>query len=44
MQRSAKKMPMGCTWRTAHWHFLLLAAADAAFSQEIRGQNVAYKN
>jgi len=25
-------------------YFLLLAAADAAFSQEIRGQNVVYKN
>ena len=35
MQRSAKKMRMGCTMRTAHSHLFLLAAADAALSWEI---------
>ena len=28
MQRSAKKPPMGSTWRTSHWWLFLLAAAD----------------
>ena len=31
-----KKIGMGCTCRTTHSNFLLLAAADAAFSQEIK--------
>ena len=36
MQRSAKKPPMGSTWRTSHWWLFLLAAADDPLSQEIK--------
>ena len=35
IQRSAKIPTMGCTWRTAHCREFLLAAVDAALSQQI---------